>query len=95
MKPWHRASRDAVEEVDFDFLIDELLPVPAPTIAMMQADCCCARAVYRVLLPASPGREHRAELLFCAHHFRASRAGLQRANATAFDANNKTCLVST
>ena len=86
MKPWSRREDRAVDaDVEFDVPVDELISEPAPTITTMRADCCIAQAAYLVVLPATPSREHASELLLCGHHFRASREGLRRANATAFD----------
>jgi hypothetical protein len=46
-----------------------------------QADCCSARATYRVVLPRTAEREMPAELLLCGHHLRASRSALQARGA--------------
>jgi hypothetical protein len=46
-----------------------------------QADCCSARATYRVVLPATPERSEPAELLLCGHHLRASRSALEARHA--------------
>jgi hypothetical protein len=46
-----------------------------------RADCCSARATYRVVLPVSAERDKPAELLLCGHHLRASRSALQARGA--------------
>jgi hypothetical protein len=46
-----------------------------------RADCCSARATYRIVLPATHDRVESAELLLCGHHLRASRAALEARNA--------------
>lgn len=50
-----------------------------------RADCCSARATYRVVLPATPDRDRPAELLLCGHHLRASRAALEARGAQVHD----------
>ena len=35
-----------------------------------RACCCPACPVVRVLMPATPGRPYRVDLLLCGHHFR-------------------------
>ena len=35
-----------------------------------RACCCSAHPVVRVLMPATPSRPYRVELLLCGHHFR-------------------------
>jgi hypothetical protein len=42
-----------------------------------RADCCSAKATYRVVLPLSAELGKPAELLLCGHHLRASRSALQ------------------
>ena len=49
------------------------------------ADCCSARPVFLVVLPATGQRPHPAELLLCGHHRRASRAGLNAVHAAVYD----------
>ena len=46
-----------------------------------RADCCSARATYRVVLPGNAERLEPAELLLCGHHLRASRSALQARGA--------------
>lgn len=50
-----------------------------------RADCCSARATYRVVLPASPTRPEPAELLLCGHHLRSSRAALDACDARVYE----------
>ena len=42
-----------------------------------QADCCSARATYRVVLPLIVQHGEPAQLLLCGHHLRVSRTALQ------------------
>jgi hypothetical protein len=37
------------------------------------------------LIPPTPGRPHRTELLLCMHHFRVSRPALRAAGACVID----------
>ena len=37
-------------------------------------------------MPPAPGRLHPVDLLLCGHHYRAGRAALRAAGATAYDA---------
>ena len=48
-----------------------------------RACCCSARPAVRVLLPSSPDRPHRVDLLLCGHHFRISQWTLAAAGAIA------------
>ena len=50
-----------------------------------RACCCPARPVVVAVMPPAPGRDHPTDLLLCAHHYRASRAALDRAGAAVFD----------
>ena len=50
-----------------------------------RADCCSARATYRVVLPATATRPRPAELLLCGHHLRLSRTTLDAQHATVHD----------
>jgi hypothetical protein len=47
-----------------------------------QACCCVARAVVRVVMPATASRPHETELLLCGHHYRVARAALSAAHAS-------------
>ena len=59
---------------------------PGPGASLSgQACCCVARAVVRVVMPATAGRPHETELLLCGHHYRVSRAALAAAHATVFE----------
>ena len=51
-----------------------------------RACCCSAKPTVMVVMPPAPDREHPTELLFCGHHYRASRSALGAAGATVFDA---------
>jgi hypothetical protein len=50
-----------------------------------RADCCSARAGYRIVLPATSARPEPAELLLCGHHLRASRVALDAQGARVFE----------
>lgn len=61
----------------------------------MRADCCIAKAAYLVVLPATTQRPRPSELFLCGHHFRATKQGLRRSNATAFDGQtNMMCSIA-
>lgn len=91
-------SRQRQEEAgsasEFQYPCDELLLDARMPIDVQQADCCVAKAAYRILLPAAGTQARPAELLFCGHHFRASREGLRRSGATAFDAAHHLCSIA-
>ena len=94
-KPWPRhRSHDVDEFAGLEYPPDELLLGAPRALETQQADCCIAKAVYRVVLPATATRSLAAELLLCGHHFRVSKRALQRANAWAFDTDNHLCAVS-
>ena len=38
-----------------------------------RACCCPARPMVRVLMPATPSRPYRVDLLLCGHHYRLSQ----------------------
>jgi len=50
-----------------------------------RACCCPARPTVVAIMPPTPGRDHPTDLLLCAHHYRASRVALARADAAIFD----------
>ena len=55
---------------------------------LRQADhacCCSARPVVVAVMPPSADRDHPIAILLCGHHYRASRAALAAAGASAFD----------
>ncbi len=65
-----------------------LAPVPREPIGPMERSCCCpAEPVVRVVLPPAGARTGETDLLFCAHHFRACRAGLEAVRAGVFDSS--------
>lgn len=85
---------EATDASEFHYPWDEwLLDARVPTGAH-QADCCVAKAAYRIVLPACESRLRPTELLLCGHHFRASRDGLRRAKATAFDGRDHLCSIA-
>jgi hypothetical protein len=53
------------------------------------ADCCCATAQVRVVLPPVASRATRPELHLCAHHYRKAAAGLMAAGADFYDARGQ------
>jgi hypothetical protein len=66
-------------------------PARPPLEVGEPADCCCAAAQVRVVLPADARRADRPELLLCAHHYREAVAGLRNAGADVYDAHGR-CL---
>jgi hypothetical protein len=46
-----------------------------------KACCCPARPVVRVLMPATPSRPDRVDLLLCGQHFRLAQRTLAAAEA--------------
>jgi hypothetical protein len=55
----------------------------SPAHASADRACCCsARAMVQVVMPPTPARPHRTELLLCGHHYRVSRQALAAAGAT-------------
>lgn len=62
-------------------LDDALPPRQVPDSLTDQACCCSARAMVQVIMPSTPGRAHRTELLLCGHHYRVSRRALAAARA--------------
>jgi hypothetical protein len=60
--------------------------------ALRRADracCCTARPTVVVIIPATASRPDVTELLFCMHHYRASRAALAEAGAAVVDATGR------
>lgn len=51
------------------------------------ADCCCAAAQVRVVLPPVAGPATPTELHLCAHHYRKAAAALATAGADVYDAH--------
>ena len=49
------------------------------------ACCCAASPVLVAVIPPSAHRDHPTAILLCGHHYRASRAALAAAGASAFD----------
>jgi hypothetical protein len=46
-----------------------------------RACCCTARPAVLAIMPASPDRLQHTDLLFCRHHYQASRVGLRGTGA--------------
>jgi hypothetical protein len=61
---------------------DAIAPGQASAGLAGQACCCPARAMVQVVMPPTPARPHRTELLLCGHHYRVSRQALAAAGAT-------------
>ena len=59
----------------------------APVGPGEQACCCPSVPAVRVVLPATPQRDHPVDLLLCAHHYRRSGATLAAGGAHVFDAS--------
>jgi hypothetical protein len=63
--------------------LDDAIPSrQAPAGLTDRACCCAARATIQVIMPPTPARPHRTELLLCGHHYRVSRQALAAAGAT-------------
>ena len=70
-------------------------PGTAPRIdwdALATADrscCCTARPAVIVIMPATPQRPHRTDLLLCMHHFRVSQAAIRATGAIVMDVQHR------
>jgi hypothetical protein len=51
----------------------------ADPLVPMQADCCPARPMFKIVMPPTATRSHPADLWLCGHHYRDSRAALNSA----------------
>jgi hypothetical protein len=63
---------------------DDALAASAYRRVLDRADracCCTAKPAVIAIMPPSPTRQKRVELLFCMHHYRASGVGLGEAGA--------------
>ena len=58
---------------------------PSQALGAGRADCCSAAPAVRVMLPTRLPSGRPAELLLCAHHYRANCPALAQAGATVFD----------
>lgn len=54
-----------------------------------RACCCAAKPAVVAVMPWTPGRRHRTDLLMCMHHFRLSQGALAAAGARAYDRNGE------
>ena len=54
-----------------------------------RACCCPAKPAVVVVMPSAAGRDHPTDLLLCGHHYRAARAALAAAGASAFDRSGR------
>lgn len=50
----------------------------------MQACCCPASPMFKILMPPTVTRPHPVDLWLCGHHYRASRAALKSAGAQVY-----------
>lgn len=65
---------------------DDGLPGRADCLTVADRACCCpAMPVVTVMMPPTPDRPHRVELLLCGHHYRVSLAALRAAGAGVYD----------
>jgi hypothetical protein len=64
-------------------------PARPPLKVGESADCCCAVAQVRVVLPPNAGHAVRRELRLCAHRYRAAVVGLRKAGADVYDAHGR------
>jgi hypothetical protein len=76
LNPSARADNAAMRPLD-----DAIAPGQVSAGLADQACCCSARAVVQVVMPPTPARPHRTELLLCAHHYGVSRQALAAAGA--------------
>lgn len=54
--------------------------------AVGERSCCCpSRPAMRIVLAATPDRDHPVDLLLCRHHYRRNLAVLAAAGARIFD----------
>ncbi len=77
LNPQARSDSATMRSLD-----DALPPRQAPGALTDRACCCSARAMVQVIMPPTPARPHRTELLLCGHHYRVSRQALAAAGAT-------------
>jgi len=54
-----------------------------------RACCCPAKPAVLVIMPATPHRPHRTDLLLCMHHFRVSQDALRAAGAIVLDGQRR------
>ena len=58
----------------------------AEPLALAGPACCCpARPVVTVMMPPTPSRPHRVDLLLCGHHYRVCEKAVLAAGATVYD----------
>ena len=69
---------------DVEAAVADLPGFTDPSVPM-QACCCPARPVVKVMMPPTSGRPHPVDLWLCGHHYRASLAALLTANASVDD----------
>ena len=50
----------------------------------MQACCCPAHPMFKVVMPPTATRPHPVDLWLCGHHYRASRAAVESAGAKVY-----------
>ena len=86
---FHTLTEAAFPHRSDDAAGDDLIATTPPTAITGRADCCPANAVVRVVLPTAHPRAARAQLLLCAHHYRASQVHLAQEGASVFDAADR------
>ena len=57
--------------------------LPDPAVPM-DACCCPARPMFKVVMPPTATRPHQVDLWLCGHHYRVSRAALESAGAQVY-----------
>jgi hypothetical protein len=75
-KPWARNDSATMRPLD-----DAIPPRETSADLADRACCCSARAMVQAVMPPTPTRPHRTELLLCGHHFRISRQALSALGA--------------
>ncbi len=71
---------------------DDALVASAYRSVLARADracCCTAKPAVIAIMPPSPARQKRVGLLFCMHHYLASRVGLSEAGALIIAADGR------
>jgi len=62
--------------------LDDALPARDASAGLAGRACCCpAKAVVRVIMPASAARPHQTDLLLCGHHYHVAHQALAAAGA--------------
>lgn len=86
--PWHPSQGPHpyfVEQWLAEVTAAHFANAPEPSHTETRADCCIARAAYRVVLPVTQTRSQVSELMLCRHHLRESLGTLTDRHAVVFD----------